>query len=191
MLLFLISCYIPKLTSPVDTAEPEEWTCQENTWGSSSPPSNLVGSGFSNGEIAQDLRFYDQFNNEVCLWQFYGELILFDISAEWCAPCKLLAEEVDATQSDYEDQGFIYLTLIAEPNASSDPVTLEVLEHWAEHNHITKAPVLRTEADYRPILVPTNAYPRLILIDRNMRVVNDNIFPQNDETIREKIVENL
>ena len=83
------------------------------------------------------------------------------------------------------------LLLIAEANASSDPVTLEILEHWAEHNHINLAPVLRTEEDYRPILTPTNAYPRLILIDRNMRVVNENIFPQNDETIREKILEHL
>ena len=118
-------------------------------------------------------------------------MILFDISAEWCAPCKLLAEEVDATQSDYGDQGFIYLTLIAEANSSADPVDLNILTNWADHNHINLAPVLRTEADYRPTLIPTNAYPRLILIDRNMRVINENIFPQNDETIREKVEEAL
>ncbi|MEC7983735.1 MAG: hypothetical protein VX278_01145 [Myxococcota bacterium] len=191
MLFFFISCYIPELTSPVDTAAATPWSCPENDWECTEPPSNLVGRGFANDEIAQDLHFYDQFDNEVSLWQFYGDVILFDISAEWCAPCKLLAEEVDATQSDYEAQGFIYLTLIAEANQSSDPVTLETLEHWAEHNHINLAPVLRTETDYRPVLTPTNAYPRLILIDRNMRVVNENIFPQNDETIREKILENL
>ena len=40
-------------------------------------------------------------------------------------------------------------------------------------------------------LVPTGAYPRLILIDRNLKVINANIFPQNDETIREKILEAL
>ena len=185
-----ISCIIPVLETPVDTAQ-TEWEAPENQWPLQEPPNDLSGEGFEEGDIIQDYTYFDQNGDRVSLWQFYGKIVLFDVSAEWCAPCKILAEEVQATQDDYEDQGFVYVSYIAEPNSNADPVTVEVLKDWADHHYIESAPVLGSEEDLRPLLVPTGAYPRLILIDRNLKVINANIFPQNDETIREKIIEAL
>ena len=58
----------------------------------------------------------DQFGNEVSLWQFYGQLILID-GRRMVLRVKL-ATEVDHTWKDYEDRGFMYLTILAEDNAS-------------------------------------------------------------------------
>ena len=190
MLLYFFACDIPVLTTPVDTAQ-SSWEAPENQWPTQTPPENISGEGFDIGQIIEDYPFFDQNGDEVSLWQFYGNVILVDISAEWCAPCKILAEEVQVTQDDYADQGFVYVTYMAEANDSSDPVDLEILNKWAEDHHISSAPVLASVDDLRPILVPTQVYPRLILIDRNLKVIDPNIFPQNDETIREKILEAL
>ena len=191
MFLLFSACYIPVLETPQDTAPEVEWEAPTNRWPSATPPGNTEGEGFDLGQTIEDFRYFDQDGNEVSLWQFYGNVVLFDVSAEWCAPCKLLAEEVQHTQDDYFDQGFIYVSYIAEGNSSLEPVDTELLSKWADDHYITDAPVLGSETDLRPILVPTQTYPRLILIDRNLKVIEADIFPQNDETIREKIIEAL
>ena len=191
MFLLFAACYIPVLETPEDTAPKLDWEAPSNQWPSANPPGNIEGDGFDIGQTIQDFRYFDQNGDEVSLWQFYGNIILLDISAEWCAPCKLLAEEVQHTQDDYDDQGFVYVTYIGEGNSSLDPVTTDILSKWAVDHDITNAPVLGSEDDLRPVLVPTQTYPRLILIDRNLKVIESDIFPQNDETIRSKILEAL
>jgi thiol-disulfide isomerase/thioredoxin len=188
LLLLNIAC-VPVLTSPKDSADESCWQTADNDWISATPRADLESTGFGLGEIPPDMCMLDQHGNNVSLWQFYGQVILLDISAEWCAPCQELATEVDHTWKDYEDQGFMYLTILAEDNASQIP-NQEVLEQWATDFEIT-APVLSDSEGYRSKLVPTGAYPRLMLIDRTMKVSVDNVTPANDENIRAKIEEAL
>lgn len=188
MLLSSIGC-VPVLTSPQDSADQSCWMTAENDWVSTPPRNDLEYTGFGLGETPPDMCMTDQFGNDVSLWQFYGQVILLDISAEWCAPCQELATEVDHTWKDYEDQGFMYLTILTEDQNSQIP-GVEVLEKWAEDFDIT-APVLSDTEGYRNQLVPTGAYPRLMLINRNMEISIDNVTPANDENIRAKIEEAL
>ena len=188
-LLLLLGCFdflVPELYSK-DSAS--GWEAPDNRWYTESPPSDLVEEGFGRQQVVQDLRMMDQFGDEVSLWQFYGQLVLLDISAEWCAPCKLLAEETEETWEDYEASGFTYLTLLAEDNSSNLPST-EVLDLWATEFEISQ-PVMSPTVDYRPILVPNGAYPKLILIGRDLRVIKSNINPPEDATVRAAIEESL
>ena len=105
-----------------------------------------------------------------------------------CTPPRA-GTEVDHTWKDYEDQGFMYLTILTEDLSSQIP-SVEVLEKWASDFSVT-APVLSDSEGYRTQLVPTGAYPRLILIDRTMEVTIDNVTPANDENIRAKIEDAL
>ncbi len=187
MFLLNVGCKPPVLTS--QTEEQSCWETTENDWVSNSPRSGLEYSGFGFGETPPDMCMLDQFGNEVSLWQFYGQLILLDISAEWCAPCQELATEVDHTWKDYEDQGFMYLTILTEDENSNIP-NQEVLEKWATDFDIS-APVLSDSEGFRTKLVPTGAYPRLMIIDRTMKIAVDNVIPANDDTIRAKIEEHL
>jgi len=184
----LISC-IPVLTSPEDSAGPSScWMEVENSW-SSATPRDLVGQGFSVGQTPPDMCMLDQHGDQVSLWQFYGQVIVLDVSAEWCAPCQELAEGVDHTWQEFKDQGFMYLTLLTEDNNSNIP-NLEILQEWAEEYEIT-APVLSDSEGYKVQMIPTGAYPRVILIDRNMNIKIDTINPATDEVIREAVIDAL
>ena len=184
LLLSLITgCHVPVLTSPQETGE---WTAPLNDWPSNPPPDNLEEQGFEDGETALDLQFIDQNGDSVSLWQFYGYTVLIDISSEWCAPCKELANEVEPTQQDYAEQGFIYLTILAEDNTSQLP-NEDTLNKWASDHNIETVPVLGPKADYRSTLVPTGAYPRLILLNDKLTVIKSNIQPVEDRTIRAAI----
>ena len=65
-------------------------------------------------------------------------------------------KQVDHTWKDYEDQGFMYLTILTEDLSSQIP-SVEVLEKWASDFSVT-APVLSDSEGYRTQLVPTGAY---------------------------------
>ena len=165
------------------------WQRVENTWTSQTPPQDLVGTGFDMGETPPDMCMKDQFGNDVSLWQFYGQLILLDVSSEWGGPSQVLAPEVEEIWTDYTDQGFIYLTLLIEDMVSDTP-SVETLEQWAEDFSIT-APVLSDSEGYREQLVPSAAYPKLILINRSMKVINDRITPVDEDSVRGAIEDNL
>lgn len=181
MFIFTFWACMPVLVSEGLT----DWVQPENDWEMNIPPADAVEEGFRVGETPLDLRMIDQHGKDVSLWQFYGQIVLLDVSAEWCAPCRLLAEDTEHTYLEYKDDGFMYLTLLAEDEYSQLP-SQEVLDEWANEYSIT-APVLADTIDHRPQLVPTGAYPRLILINQDMKVEKANITPAEDSRIREEI----
>ena len=182
---FSVACYIPILTSPEDSSS-NEWIAPDNNWPAAQPPDDIDEEGLGQGQVALNLEMKDQNGDRVDLWQFYGMVILVDISSEWCAPCQELALEVEQTYQDYQEQGFMYLSILAEDNSSEIP-DQAVLRKWAEDHNIESVPVAATITDMRPVLVPDYSYPRLMLIDRNMKVLNSNISPANDTNIRAEV----
>ena len=171
----------PSLTAPSPGVSRTLWAC-------SSPlarPVDLEGEGFGVGKVAPDMRLTDQNGQEVSLWQFYGSVIVLDVSTMWCAPCQQLADEICTVQRDYEDQGFMYLTVLPQ-NESGAPPSLDDVNEWTDDHGIC-APVLGDDGTYGTALVPDGAFPSLSLIDRDMTMVEDRISPAEDARIRELI----
>lgn len=189
MLLALLTGCVPVLVSPEDSGAASCWMEAENQWISHTPNADLKGQGFGLGQVPPDMCMLDQNGQQVSLWQFYGEVILLDISAEWCAPCQELAEGVDETWKEFEADGFVYLTLLTE-DQFSEPPNQEVLQKWASDFGIT-APVLSDTENYKQQLVPDGAYPRLILINRNMEIIIDKVNPATDEVIHQAVQDAL
>ena len=180
---FFLGC-TPHLVSVEEEITGLNWEAPENDWPSSDPPNTLEGEGFSEGQVPHDFRFPDQHGDEVSLWQFYGSVILLDISTMWCGPCQQIARDVDETWKEYRDQGFMYLTVLPE-DLEKGSVGASDLNVWASNFQI-EAPVLADNEGYGYIVEPNQVWPVVMLIDRNMRVVAERIAP-NDDAIRNAI----
>lgn len=184
--LLLQACPAPHLTSK---GGDEPWEAPDNSWFVGDVPEDLVGEGFGVGEVALDFRVPDQFGAQVSLWQFFGQVVLVDISTLWCAPCQDLAEDAEETWQDFRGEGFVYVTLLPEDLEYEVP-SQEDLMLWVDSFELT-APVLADDVGWAEPLVPSGGFPRLILIGRDMRVLDPEIYPISDARIRELVEANL
>lgn len=158
----------------------------DNRWaGCELPPADLAPEGFGEGEVLPDLRMNDQFGDEVSLWQFYGMVIAVDLSTMWCGPCKELATHVTETWEDYEDECMVYLTILPETATGTPPVASDARE-WANAFGI-EAPVLADTDQVGYELVPDRQWPRVMVVGRDMRVIEGQVTPAKDEAIRAAI----
>lgn len=179
VLLFSVGC-VPRLYGDV-----AEWEAPENGWPASEPPADLVGGGWSVGDVAPDFRLVDQFGDTVSLWQFHGQVVLLDVSTMWCAPCQQLAEHTEETWQHYRDRGFLYVTVLQE-DVQGGPPGLEGVQTWADTFGIT-APVLEdgekvgTEGAVRQGILPA-----VLIIGRDLRV-QARVNPVTDEAVRKAI----
>ncbi len=178
-LVALLAC-APRIYTDGDTGS--SWTAPENTWESSEPPRDLQGEGFEEGEVVPDVRGVDQHGDEVSLWQFYGKLIVFDVSTQWCAPCQELARGTEETYQLYRDRGVVYVTLMGE-DIVGQPATQETTLEWADAFGIT-APVITDPAEVRHEVVADNLYPRVMIIGRDLTIEIDRIDSPSDPAIR-------
>ena len=137
MILLLALACAPQLYS----AEGTVWQAPENNWPATDQlPEEFKGEGFSVGQVVPELVAIDQNGDEFSLWQFYGQVVILDISTMWCAPCQDLAEEVDETWKHYQDNDLMYLTVLPQ-NLDGEPPTVPQLNFWTDSFGIT-APVV-------------------------------------------------
>ena len=188
LILTLASACTPHLVSEQEAVTGMTWEAPDNSWDTNVPPSNLRGEGFALGDVPKDFRLVDQHGAEVSLWQFYGSVILLDISTMWCAPCQRIAHHVNDTWEDYRDQGFMYITVLPE-DIDGDTVEADDLDEWAGSFGI-EAPVLADNEGFGYEVEPQKVWPVLMLIDRKMKVVAERI-PATDEAVRNAIESEL
>ncbi len=180
-----VAC-VPDLTSnfPPVACDPSA-----NDWPKTPEIPPLFAEGFGRGQVPPDFCLDDQTMAPVQLWQFHGQVIALDVSTIWCAPCQVLAAGTEETYAHYKDDGFVYVTLLAENLAGEDPSQAD-LRAWVDMFGIT-APVLADPArGYSGPLVPDNAFPVLYVIDRDLRV-HRRVVPADDAALREAIEEVL
>ncbi|MED5373652.1 MAG: TlpA disulfide reductase family protein [Myxococcota bacterium] len=178
--LFLLAC-APRLYSDGDKV----WSPPENSWPTASGlPEGFAAEGFAVGEVVPELVGADQFGDEVSLWQFYGDVVILDISTMWCAPCQDLAGDVTETQAHYEADGVVYLTVLAQDRDGEAP-SVDDLAEWADAFEIA-APIVGDDSDWYLDAVPTNTFPQLMVLDRELKVSARDLAA-SDAAIREQV----
>jgi len=124
-----------------------------------------------------------------------GNLILLDLSAMWCAPCQKAAMTAQATQDEFESQGFLYVTILFD-DTYGESVEVEDAKLWAESFEITTAPVLVGTRDMLTSGGATDygfrvaSWPTFILLDRKQKITFT-LAGFNEEWIHSQIENNL
>lgn len=185
-LLAIVGC-IPVLESPAgdDSGASGVFSCPENGWVRADPPSGLTGTGSSTGDTIPDFQMTDQHGDAVCLYQFYSHPVLLDISTMWCAPCRDIAGDVQATADAYKDQGLVYLTVLAQ-DLGTDPPDQDELNQWADYYGIVEPVLSDANAYYQQVMSEPYGFPGLFLLGPDMRILERDIIA-NDENIRNAI----
>lgn len=160
----------------------------ENAWSAEMPPSDLEAVGWAAGEVLPDACMQDQNGDDVDLWQFYGQVWVLDISTMWCGPCQDLASTAQEMADDFSAEGFDYVTILPQ-NVDHELPSNEDLNTWADYFALD-LPVLADLEGYAYNVVSNDAFPAVLVIDRDMTVYV-NVSPISDASIRIAVEEIL
>lgn len=92
---------------------------------------DLRPTGNDVGDVTADFALLDQFGEEVHLHDFCGKEVLLLSSAMWCGPCQQEAPDMQQLYREYEDRGFIVITLLGEDLSGRAPGQSD-LQGWAD-----------------------------------------------------------
>tara|TARA_Y100000034_G_C6826239_1_gene372524 strand:- start:219 stop:770 length:552 start_codon:yes stop_codon:yes gene_type:complete len=101
--------------------------------------------GYKINNLACNFSLEDQHGEKVELYDHKGKVILLDFSTMWCVFCQIAAERVNAVESYYKEDDFIWITILIE-NFEGEPPTASDVSDWADHFEIS-APVLAGSND--------------------------------------------
>ncbi|MEQ1568500.1 MAG: TlpA disulfide reductase family protein [Myxococcota bacterium] len=168
--------------SEVDTG-PWSWTAPVNTWPLAEPPVGTEAEGYEPGQVVPDVRLIDQFGDEVSMWQFYGQVILLDVSTMWCAPCQDLGLHTEQNWQEYRDRGFVYVTVLQQ-DVEGDPTELVDVNEWVDTFAIT-APVLADPDAETYGAIQNDTFPTVLVVGRDLKVIER--LGTTDEELRAAI----
>ena len=97
----ILNCKNSSPTAPEPTPEPE--------------PTNQQGTKL--GDTAVNFTAIDQNGNNVSLYDYSGKVVLVNISADWCGPCRDEATHLESLYDEYKNRGFQIITALI----SGDP----------------------------------------------------------------------
>jgi peroxiredoxin len=183
VLLLAVAC-APHLETSDGSGGPWSWDAPQNRWAMGEPEQGTRGQGFAVGQVVPDVRMPDQFGEEVSLWQFSGQVLLFDVSTMWCAPCQELAQGTQASIEYYADDPFTYLTILQE-NVESQPPEHEDLIRWADTFGIA-GPVTADGDKQTARAVIQGQYPAVLVIGPDLTVL-ERVNPPNDEEVHNAV----
>jgi thiol-disulfide isomerase/thioredoxin len=141
-------------------------------WRGSSWDELSEDDGWGQGDFTKSWTTVDQHGQEIKLKRFYGQVILIDVSAEWCPPCRDAAQTLEAEYQDRVGDGFVILQLVLD---GLNPANAPNLDRWADEFGLTLPLIDGHDYDVVAHYVPANsewAIPNYTIIDREHEIVN-------------------
>lgn len=91
-------------------------------------------NGWGQGDFSDSWTTEDMHGQEIKLKRFYGQVILVDLAAEWCGPCRAAGETLEEEYQERIDEGFVVLQVVLDGLNPANPPNLE---RWADDFDLT------------------------------------------------------
>jgi len=189
-----------EVTADSDPTDGFDWPEGEGNWPDFSDEAaadGVTGVSWAIGEQILDISLTDQFDQPFQLYQYYGFVILLDVSAGWCNPCNVVAARAEALYQSYKADGFVMIHLMMDGWEEETPADMTFLQEWADTHGLT-FPLTREvgqddDPDYavnqlRSAGTLVGGIPNFIVIDRDL-VIDFQDAGSDDEEVLERIAE--
>ena len=133
------------------------------------------------------MRLPDQFGDTVALWQFSGDLLLLDFSSMWGV--QMWPRELAALGAEYADAGLTTVSVIVEDQYGETADTADLQDWQAATGAV--GPVLSDPEIYRSQVSSEEAWPEILVIGRDLRVIEAGLRWQEEGEIRARVEEHL
>jgi thiol-disulfide isomerase/thioredoxin len=141
----------------------------------------ISSPGWGMDDQIHDVQLVDQFGQAISLYQFYGLVVLLDLSAGWCPPCNTVAEDAEELYQRHKEDGFVLIHLMIGgwDTEEDDLVEVEFLREWSDlyglSFPVTAEQAVEEGADslvdsLRYAGTLTGGIPNFILLDRELRI---------------------
>ena len=91
-----------------------------------SGPGEAVPQGINQGAQARDFSLESLDGSNVSLGDYEGSVVLVNLWATWCSPCRAEIPDLEAAYQEYEGEGFVILGVnIEEPKETVAPFVQE------------------------------------------------------------------
>lgn len=133
-------------------------------------------SGWGVGDQATDFTFIDQYGTTGSFHQLYGNVVLLDLSAGWCGPCRTVARDAQSMYERHASKGFFVFHMMIDDNSYGGGVTSTAFQReWAAEYGLS-FPVVRdsTQTVWRGFDdsgLFEGGIPFMALFDRDLVVV--------------------
>lgn len=157
------------------------WDVPEGWPQCSALSAGVSAEGWDMGQIVPSFPMTDQYGQQIESWDFYGMVLIVDVSAGWCGPCRSAAPGLGDFHDKHAEQGFSALHLLVDDNSNdgeiSDPVGFSA--DWAAQYGLN-FPVTTDDSyqgyntAYAELYfsgVFNNAIPFFAVLDRDHRLV--------------------
>ncbi len=149
------------------------------------PAQQAEGTGIEPGQTPPAFMLPDLSGNNVSLSDFEGKVVILDLWATWCPPCRKEIPFLVSLYEQYKDQGLAVVGVGLDQGGAS------VIAPFVEANNVTYTVLIGDQAISQ--LYKVSGIPMTLMIDRDGRVASKDVgfAPTMEGEMRARVEELL